>query len=590
MTHKNDVTNNERFAEPGRTLAQNNSLKLFSNLGIAKKLWLVNGFALVCMLIVAVVLTQSKRSAMEDEKRFNTQHIVQVAHSTVQHYYQLSAQGAMSEAEAKQAAIATLRSLRYGNQDYLWINDMRPFVVMHPMKPELDGKDASSIKDPDGKALFVRFVDVVKAKGSGHVDYLWPKPGFQTPVGKVSFVQGFAPWGWVIGTGIYTDDIEAALRTDLMRMSLVIAALATCFVLLGGWIARAVTAPLRQALQLAQSVAAGDLTSRVKVTSTDETGELLQALNDMGQSLAGVVGEVRAGAESITSASRQIAAGNTDLSQRTEEQASSLEETASSMEELTSTVRQNADNARQANQLAAGASAVAVKGGQVVAQVVDTMSSINASSRKIVDIISVIDGIAFQTNILALNAAVEAARAGEQGRGFAVVASEVRSLAQRSAAAAKEIKGLITDSVAKVDNGTRQVGEAGKTMDEIVSSVKRVTDIMAEIAAASQEQSSGIEQVNQAVTKMDEATQRNAALVEQVAAATNSLAGQVTVVTDALGAFRLSDASATTSKAGKVLRMPVREPGQPGLKAGGYDLGHNGQRPKGRIKAASASC
>jgi aerotaxis receptor len=348
--------------------------------------------------------------------------------------------------------------------------------------------------------------------------------------------------------------------------------------------------PIRKAIVVANNVVGGDLMLRFPETGDPEVMRLFRMIDQMNAKLIGVLVDVHASMGSVDIAAREIAAGNADLSQRTAEQASSLEQTVASMEELTSTVKQNAHNARQANQLAAGASAVAVKGGQVVAQVVDTMSSINDSSRKIVDIISVIDGIAFQTNILALNAAVEAARAGEQGRGFAVVASEVRSLAQRSAAAAKEIKGLITDSVAKVDNGTRQVGEAGKTMDEIVSSVKRVTDIMAEIAAASQEQSSGIEQVNQAVTKMDEATQRNAALVEQVAAATNSLAGQVTVVTDALGAFRLSDASATTSKAGKVLRMPVREAGQPGLKAGGYDLDHKWQRPKGRTKAASASC
>ncbi|MDM0084086.1 methyl-accepting chemotaxis protein, partial [Variovorax sp. J31P179] len=248
--------------------------------------------------------------------------------------------------------------------------------------------------------------------------------------------------------------------------------------LLALWIARIVAKPLAEAVKVAQSVAAGDLTSRVEARTTDETGQLMRALKEMNDSLVKIVGEVRTGTDTIATASGQIATGNQDLSSRTEEQASSLEETAASMEELTSTVKQNADNARQANQLAVSASEVAVKGGSVVSQVVDTMGSINASSRKIVDIIGVIDGIAFQTNILALNAAVEAARAGEQGRGFAVVASEVRSLAQRSAAAAKEIKTLIGDSVEKVEEGSKQVAEAGKTMEEIVDSVKRVTDIM----------------------------------------------------------------------------------------------------------------
>lgn len=319
-------------------------------------------------------------------------------------------------------------------------------------------------------------------------------------------------------------------------------------VVFGTLLLRSIVVPLDEAIDIAHKVASGDLTSNIVVTSTkSSTGRLLQALKEMNDSLIDLVGKVRSSTDQITTASGEIASGNLDLSQRTEEQASSLEETASSMEELTSTVRQNADNARQANQLAAGASEVAVKGGAVVGQVVHTMKSINESSHKIVDIISVIDGIAFQTNILALNAAVEAARAGEQGRGFAVVATEVRTLAQRSAAAAKEIKELINDSVAKVDEGTRLVDEAGATMDEIVSSVKRVTDIMSEISAASQEQSSGIEQVNQAVTQMDEVTQQNAALVEESAAAAESMQEQAQALTHAVSVFRLSGGSSNVT-------------------------------------------
>jgi len=310
-------------------------------------------------------------------------------------------------------------------------------------------------------------------------------------------------------------------------------------VMIGFWLVRAISRPLNEAVRIAESVAAGDLTQNIEVHSQDETGKLMQAMKNMNASLVNIVGQVRTGTETIATASSQIAAGNLDLSSRTEEQASSLEETASSMEELTSTVRQNAENARQANQLVVSTADIAVKGGQVVGQVVDTMASIKDSSRKIADIIGVIDGIAFQTNILALNAAVEAARAGEQGRGFAVVASEVRNLAQRSASAAKEIKTLIEDSVGKVDAGGKLVDEAGKTMDEIVSSVKRVTDIMSEIAAASQEQSSGIEQVNQAITQMDDATQQNAALVEEAAAAAESLQDQASKLAEAVSVFKL---------------------------------------------------
>jgi len=336
------------------------------------------------------------------------------------------------------------------------------------------------------------------------------------------------------------DEAQAAADRSLS----ILAVFAGIFVVFAAWMAylltRSITRPLAAAVALANKVADGDLTSNIEVISKDETGQLLAALKRMNDNLQKIVGDVRSGTDSISTASKQIASGNADLSQRTEEQASSLEETASSMEELTSTVKQNAENARQANQLAAGASEVAMKGGTVVGQVVTTMSSINESSKKIVDIISVIDGIAFQTNILALNAAVEAARAGEQGRGFAVVATEVRTLAQRSAAAAKEIKELISDSVHKVEDGTKLVDEAGKTMDEIVSSVKRVTDIMAEISAASQEQSSGIEQVNQAVTQMDEVTQQNAALVEEAAAAAESMQEQAQNLTQAVSVFKLT--------------------------------------------------
>ncbi|CAG4882629.1 methyl-accepting chemotaxis protein II [Georgfuchsia toluolica] len=310
---------------------------------------------------------------------------------------------------------------------------------------------------------------------------------------------------------------------------------------LSWWIMRSVTQPLNGVMAIMQRMANADMSDWIETTAKDEIGQMLEALKIISKSIKKIRRVVSEGTDAIGTASEQIASGNADLSQRTEQQASSLEETASSMEELTSTVRLNAENAKQANQLAAGASAVAVKGGQVVGQVVETMSSINESSKKIVDIISVIDGIAFQTNILALNAAVEAARAGEQGWGFAVVATEVRTLAQRSAAAAKEIKQLIGDSVHKVEAGTRLVDEAGKTMEQIVSSVKRVTDIMSEIAAASQEQGHGIEEVNQAIVQMDRVTQQNAALVEEAAAAAESMQEQVQKLAQAVAVFMSSE-------------------------------------------------
>ncbi len=327
---------------------------------------------------------------------------------------------------------------------------------------------------------------------------------------------------------------------------------------LAAWaITRSITRPLAQALTVANTVAAGDLTSRIEVTTHDETGQLLQALKTMNENLARTVGTVRVGTDTIAVAAAEVAAGSHDLSIRTEQQAAALEEAASSMEELTATVRQNADNARQANVMAGLASSVASRGGDVIEQVVGTMDGINASSNKINDIIGVIDGIAFQTNILALNAAVEAARAGEQGRGFAVVAGEVRNLAQRSAAAAREIKGLIQDSNGKVAEGGKLVAQAGQTMREIVDSVRSVTDIMTGISAASLEQTAGIEQINQAVAQMDEGTQQNAALVEEAAAAATSMREQAALLAQAVAVFQIDEAQRQGAAVAVAAPQPV---------------------------------
>jgi methyl-accepting chemotaxis protein len=358
-------------------------------------------------------------------------------------------------------------------------------------------------------------------------------------------------------------DSAAAVRAQYesaRNLTLGLMLLAIAFAVAVAWVlTRSITQPLNHAVRLARTVAEGNLTSRIEISGRDETADLLTALQSMNGNLQKIVQQVRESTDTITTASGEIATGNLDLSSRTEQQASSLEETASAMEQLTSTVKQNADNARQANQLAASASDVAAQGGSVVGEVVQTMGSINASSRKIVDIISVIDGIAFQTNILALNAAVEAARAGEQGRGFAVVASEVRSLAQRSAAAAKEIKGLIDDSVEKVGNGSRLVEQAGITMNEVVQSVRRVSDVVAEISSASKEQSDGIEQVNHAVSQMDQTTQQNAALVEQAAAAAQSLQDQANRLTAVVSVFKL-DSHAAPARPAPARPAPTPRP------------------------------
>ena len=744
--------------------------KYFS--GMNEKSRIVSAFVVLLMVFFVLmcwVLLNERKSLFEDRQQA-TRFAVETAWGTIDSLGKAAARGELTVEAAQKRAIAQLKGMRYDGKEYFWVNDMQPGMIMHPTKPELDGTDIGAIKDPNGKALFVDMVNVVRAEGAGFVSYEWPRPDSDQPMPKISFVKGYQPWGWLIGSGVYVDDINNKVKHhawNLLLVFLLISALMTVIAIslvrniVGGmraacvqlnriaqgnyhdlievkradesgllmyamksmqirmgfevndarrlaneamrvkvaldnvgtgvmiadknlniiYMNKSVTgmlskveADFRKALpnfsvaqlmgsnidqfhkhpahqrqilgtfnsthhvqislsghtmaltacpvineqgerlgsaiewrdrtaevavekevaDIVNAAANGDLSGRISLkdkegffeqlalgmnklmetsaTSLAEVERVLGALargdltetitnqyhgtfgrlkddaNSTVEQLTGVISRIKEAADSINTASQEIASGNTDLSQRTEQQASSLEETAASMEELTATVKQNAENAKQANLLAAGASDIALKGGAVVSRVVQTMSSISESSKKIVDIISVIDGIAFQTNILALNAAVEAARAGEQGRGFAVVATEVRNLAQRSAAAAKEIKTLINDSVERVTAGAELADQAGRTMEGVVNSVKNVTDIMAKISAASIEQSLGIGQVNQAIAQMDDVTQQNAALVEQAAAAAESLEEEAQQLTGLISSFQLSGEQATRSE------------------------------------------
>ncbi len=433
-----------------------------------------------------------------------------------------------------------IRVLKVGETGYFYVLDGRPgktlgTLLVHPIK---EGQIILDAKDSDGRP----FIREMLEKRHGVIRYPWvnKEKGETSAREKVVAYQEFRDWGWVVGGGAYTEEITHEFTTlrnlYLLAMSV---ALAIVAVLLYVAIRHLVARPLQEASTLAQRIATGDLTGRMDCAQHDEIGQLAQAMNGISDGLSRVVLQVREGCDQIVTASSQIAAGNKDLSSRTEAQAASVEETASSMEELTSTVRHNADNAGQANQLATSASEMAAQGGAMVSRVVTTMTAIDASARHMADIITVIDGIAFQTNILALNAAVEAARAGEQGRGFAVVASEVRALAARSAAAAKEINALITDSAGRISEGSALAAEAGAMMEQVMQGVSRVTDIIGEISAASREQSSGIDQVNRAIAHIDEGTQQNAALVEQAAAAADSLAQQSGGLMASVQAFRV---------------------------------------------------
>ena len=532
-------------------------------LSFSKKLWLPLGLSLIALLAISIFSAVMVRDVRLEERKNDLTNIGQTALSMVKGYGALAESGALTKEEAQKRAKAAVKSLRYGTDGYFSISTSAQIIIMHPIKTELDGKDLTNFKDPAGKNLFVEITKAGSQPGGSFVNYLWPKVGAAEPLPKTSFVIAYQPWDWNLTTGAYMDDINAAFLRTLTQMAIlfavVAAALVALVIVINRGILRTIGGDPAKAAEVANRIAQGDLTPNIETAPGDQSS-LLYAVRSMRDSLLSTIANIKTSADTIATASQEIASGNLDLSSRTEQQAGSIEETASAMEELTSTVKQNADNARQANQLAESASEVAIQGGSVVGQVVQTMEGITDSSRKIADIIGVIDGIAFQTNILALNAAVEAARAGEQGRGFAVVASEVRSLAQRSASAAKEIKSLIDDSVAKVDTGSKLVEQAGATMTEVVASVRRVTDIVGEISSASQEQSAGIAEVGRAITQMDEGTQQNAALVEQAAAAAQSLQDQATTLAGLVGRFQIDGSQARTVPAAAAAVKPAARP------------------------------
>jgi methyl-accepting chemotaxis protein len=510
-------------------------------------------FALFTLLAIVGVaaLTASllllERNALLHEREVGARQAVETAYGVLTYFHDQAQNGKISDAQARQQAMDAIRGMRYSGQEYFWINDMHPRMLMHPFQPKLVGRDLSNMKDPNGLKLFVAFVDTVKASPThdGTVFYLWPKQGATQPVGKVSYVKAFEPWGWVLGSGVYLDTINAIVWHQAGEFALAAGVLALILLAVGVALSRRLVRQLGgepdAVIAIAHQMSLGDLRVDIPVKEGD-THSLLHAMQVMRDGIAEAVAQVRQGTEWIAQSVGQIVNGNLDLSARTEQQAASLQETAASMEQITSTVGHNAANAQQANTLAETASDVAARGGQTVTQVVDTMNDINASTQKMSDIIATIDSIAFQTNILALNAAVEAARAGEQGKGFAVVASEVRALAQRSANAAREIRGLIDDTVQKIRSGATLAEGAGATMEEVVTSVKRVADIMGEITLASREQATGIGQINQAVTQMDQVTQQNAGLVVQAGEAAQSLNEQMNGLNRAVGVFQLQNA------------------------------------------------
>ena len=533
-------------------------------LSFAQKLWLPLILGLLCLAGISIYNAYQTREVRLDERKADLKHASEIALSVVKTFGDQVNAGSMPLAEAQERAMDSIRNMRYGEDGYFQIVDSEPRILMRPTNAAMNGKDVGDYKDRNGVYVYRDIVALIKRDGKGYTAYTASKPGGTEVSPKIAYNVTYQPWDWILTTGVYVDDLDAAFRASLYQslgiLVVLAAALSAVVVLLNRGILRSLGGEPAYAAEIANRIADNDLTAVIN-TAPDDHSSLLFSMKRMQAQLTQTIGTIKVSADSIATATHQIAAGNQDLSQRTEEQAASLEETAASMEQLTSTVTQNADNARQANQLAAHAAGVAEQGGNAVSRVVETMEGINASSDKIANIVGIIEGIAFQTNILALNAAVEAARAGEQGRGFAVVASEVRSLAQRSSAASKEIKELIDDSVERVRAGASHVQEAGTKMREITHEIRRVTDIMGEIASASQEQSKGIGQVNQAVTQMDEVTQQNAALVEEAAAAASSLESQADDLKSAVSMFRLDvsrDAGASRTVAPTHKATPVR--------------------------------
>nr|WP_183380128.1 MULTISPECIES: methyl-accepting chemotaxis protein [unclassified Herbaspirillum] len=471
--------------------------------------------------------------------------VTEMSYSLIAALEHQASEGKITVEEAQKMAIARVADQRYTGSGYVTLIHTNSVIIMHPMSPKLNDKNMIDFKDAKGNYLY-RMIAAAGSSpsGEGFLEYWWPRPNEDKPSPKMGFVKRFKPWNWDMIASVYEDDIQAEFYSSLIKGACVLLVLGAIMSALAVMIARNIFRSIGgeplEASHIARKIAEGDLSGVISVNKGDQSS-LVASIAYTRDRMVDTVNTIRTATASIKQSVDEIASGNMDLSDRTEQQASSLEETASAMEELTATVKQNAANAKSASELAVTAATVAEDGGEVVRQVVQTMNSITTSSSKISEIISVIDGIAFQTNILALNAAVEAARAGEQGRGFAVVASEVRSLAQRSATAAKDIKSLIDGSVQEVQTGSNLVSQAGKTMGEVVSSIQKVSTMLKEIAVASHEQSDGIEQVNLAITQMDEVTQQNAALVEEAAAASKSMQLQGKNLVDAVGVFKLPE-------------------------------------------------
>ncbi|MEB2400795.1 MAG: cache domain-containing protein [Alcaligenaceae bacterium] len=516
-------------------------VRLFRQLSFAAK----SAIIVVAMVLPLLVLLGWQLVARHDEatqaRIGATRQLVEVAHTLLVSHHAQEASGALTRAQAQEQALREIAQLRYDGVEYFWVNDMHPRMVMHPTNPALNGQDLTNYKDPHGFALFNAMVDVVRKDGQGTVSYQWPRPGGDVPVDKVSFVKSFEPWGWVIGSGVYADDIRAAAMRRLMWNGGIVAISLLLLAYLFLSFYRVMQGGLLETRRHLRAMKDGDLTTTPAPWGKDEPAELMLELASMQTSLRDMVARVRGASDNILYSTGEINRAAVDLAARTQDSASNIQQTAAAMEQIRATVYNTSENTIEGAQVVDKSAKAAGESAQVMREMAVRMKEIRASSSKISDIINTIDAIAFQTNILSLNAAVEAARTGEHGRGFAVVASEVRSLAHHSANAASEIKKLITESVQQIEAGAKTASEAGAAIEDVLTSSQRANDLLSEIANGAREQSVGVDEIGKAVQHLDGMTQDNAAMVQQTVSATDAMRELAERLANEVARFRLPE-------------------------------------------------
>jgi methyl-accepting chemotaxis protein len=503
------------------------------------KMLFMIGVMLVGIAFLVTLTLSTIRSQMLEDRKVKTRHVVESVYGILEQYESLSKDGRMTAKEAQDAAVTMIKRLRYEEKEYFWINDMRPFMIMHPYLTELDGTDLSDYKDPEGKKLFIAFVDQVKTHGEGFVDYLWPKPNFRDPVPKISYVKGFEPWGWVIGSGIYLDDVQTVFRTEAIKYSVVTAIIIAVLLTVSMLITNTIVSALKEAVRVSNSLAEGDLTVDFAIRGRDETAQLLASMKNMMEKLRAVVTDVKTASDNVALGSEQLSSGAQQMSQGTTEQAASSEQASSAVEEMNATIKQNADNAIQTEKIAEKSAEDARESGKAVTDAVNAMKLIAQK-------IGIIEEIARQTNLLALNAAIEAARAGEHGKGFAVVAAEVRKLAERSQTAAAEISDLSGSSVEVAER-------AGAMLVKLVPDIQKTAELVQEISASSKEQAGGTDQINSAIQQLNEVVQENAGAAEEMASTSEELSSQADQLQNTISFFKVSNEDA------QPLRSPSRQ-------------------------------